>query len=240
MSYSAHNPGPSDQGGAPRRGRLVVRWTVRRAASPQPAQQPATPTPPSPPTSGGDRHLNLLLTYGGWRESSWADALPRLLEPMGVRSFRANSGAEAAQVLRSVPVHAAVVDLRLPLDRPHRLTTAGESPDPALTEEGGERLLEVLRRLEAPPPTVVVTRDRSPREYMRELHYALRHGAYAVVHGSAADAEQMLRVLQRLVSRYYHNQWPDCTGGGPTPGGSSNDPPGCNPDAATGSGPPNN
>ena len=234
MSYSAHNPGPSDQGGAPRRGRLVVRWTIRRAPTPgQPASQPAAPASPPTPPASGDRRLNLLLTYGGWRESSWADALPRLLEPMGVRSFRANSGAEAAQVLRSVPVHAAVVDLRLPLDNPHKPTPNGASPDPALTEEGGERLLEVLRRLEAPPPIVVVTRDRSAREYMRELHYALRHGAYAVVHGSAADAEQMLRVLQRLVSRYYHNQWPDCSGG-------ADDPPGCNPDAATGSGPPNN
>lgn len=235
MSYSANNPGPSDQGGAPRRGRLVVRWTVRRAPTPdQPATQPAAPVNPARPAPTGDRRLNLLLTYGGWRESSWADALPRLLEPMGVRSFRANSGAEAAQVLRSVPVHAAVVDLRLPLDRPHAPTPTGASPDPAMTEEGGERLLEVLRRLEAPPPIVVVTRDRSAREYMRELHYALRHGAYAVVHGSAADAEQMLRVLQRLVSRYYHDQWPECTGG------SENDPPGCNHDAGTGSGPPNN
>lgn len=225
MSSSANQPGPGNpNGGQPRRGRLVVRWTVRRApgtpATPGapgvPVRAPA-PTPPPPvPGPGADPRLNLLLTYGGWRQSSWADALPQLLEPMGVRSFRANSGAEAARVLQSVPVHAAVVDLRLPLDTPHAPTPTGAEPDASVTEEGGERLLDVLRRLEAPPPIVVVTRDRSPREYMRELHYALRHGAYAVVHGSAADAEQMLRVLQRLVSRFYHDRWPGCEQGPPS------------------------
>jgi CheY-like chemotaxis protein len=129
---------------------------------------------------------------------------------MGVRSFRASSGAEAAQVLRSTPIHAAVVDLRLPLDRCAAATRTETTPA-SPSEEGGERLLEILRRLEAPPPTVVVTRDRTPRERMRELHHALRHGAYAVVLGSAADAEQMLRVLQRLVTRYYQNRWPGAT-----------------------------
>ena len=205
------NPGPpGDQ--PPRAGRITVRFSIRRGPGPNP---PATPTTPPPgvansPSGGGDPRLNLLLTYGGWRESSWADCLPRLLEPMGVRSFRASSGAEAAQVLRSTPIHAAVVDLRLPLDKCAAATRTETTPA-SPSEEGGERLLEILRRLEAPPPTVVVTRDRTPRERMRELHHALRHGAYAVVLGSAADAEQMLRVLQRLVTRYYQNRWPGAT-----------------------------
>jgi CheY-like chemotaxis protein len=138
---------------------------------------------------------------------------------MGVRTFRATSGAEATQVLRTVPIHAAVVDLRLPLDRCiGGAANRGETtPAAAPAEEGGERLLEVLRRLDAPPPTVVVTRDRTPRERMRELHNALRHGAYAVVLGNAADAEQMLRVLQRLVTRYYQNRWPAGTLPNPEP-----------------------
>lgn len=205
MTFSENQPDPRQP---PRQGgRITVRFSIRRSPG---ANPPATPTTPPPGVanspSGGDPRLNLLLTYGGWRESSWADSLPRLLEPMGVRSFRASSGAEAAQVLRSTPIHAAVVDLRLPLDK-----CAAREPVESAPSEGGERLLEILRRLEAPPPTVVVTRDRTPRERMRELHHALRHGAYAVVLGSAADAEQMLRVLQRLVTRYYQNRWPGAT-----------------------------
>jgi len=214
VTFSQGQPDSGNPAGQPgRAGRITIRWSIRRVAgaptppgSPAPPSSPAPPPPPGVANKPGDPKLNLLLTYGGWRESSWADCLPTLLEPMGVRSFRASSGAEAAQVLRSTPIHAAVVDLRLPLD-----TCAAREPVEAAPSEGGERLLEILRRLEAPPPTVVVTRDRTPRERMRELHHALRHGAYAVVLGSAADAEQMLRVLQRLVTRYYQNRWPGAT-----------------------------
>lgn len=221
MSFSQGQPDRPDQPGngeqpqrGPVRGRVTIRWSIRRAPGAPGAPgssggqtPPATPaTPAGVANQPGDPKLNLLLTYGGWRESSWADCLPTLLEPMGVRSFRASSGAEAAQVLRTTPIHAAVVDLRLPLDRCAGASRAEAAP--AAPSEGGERLLEILRRLEAPPPTVVVTRDRTPRERMRELHHALRHGAYAVVLGSAADAEQMLRVLQRLVTRYYQDRWP--------------------------------
>jgi CheY-like chemotaxis protein len=216
-------PTPPTGGGDPTprnpiRGRVTVRWSIRRVTpGGGPPNPPQTPTPPpNIANQPGDPRLNLLLTYGGWRESSWADCLPTLLEPMGVRTFRATSGAEATQVLRTVPIHAAVVDLRLPLDRCAAANRIDATPA-APAEEGGERLLEVLRRLDAPPPTVVVTRDRTPRERMRELHNALRHGAYAVVLGNAADAEQMLRVLQRLVTRYYQNRWPAGTLPNPEP-----------------------
>jgi CheY-like chemotaxis protein len=219
VTFSQGQPDPQNQ--PSQGGRITVRWSIRRVGATPPPEAPPAP-PPGVANSPGDPRLNLLLTYGGWRESSWADCLPTLLEPMGVRSFRASSGAEAAQVLRSTPIHAAVVDLRLPLDRCAAATRTETTPA-SPSEEGGERLLEILRRLEAPPPTVVVTRDRTPRERMRELHHALRHGAYAVVLGSAADAEQMLRVLQRLVTRYYQNRWPGATlpqippTGGPEP-----------------------
>lgn len=220
MSFSENHPDPRQQPSRdPRQGgRITIRWSIRRVGTnPSAPSAPVAPPAPAPPTPNpGDPRLNLLLTYGGWRESSWADSLPALLEPMGVRSFRAASGAEAAQVLRSTPIHAAVVDLRLPLDRCGR-ATAPAPATPAPVEEGGERLLEILRRLESPPPTVVVTRDRTPRERMRELHHALRHGAYAVVLGSAADAEQMLRVLQRLVTRFYQDRWPGATLPPPSP-----------------------
>ncbi|HRQ72173.1 MAG TPA: hypothetical protein PLU35_04005, partial [Phycisphaerales bacterium] len=77
-------------------------------------------------------------------------------------------------------------------------------------EEGGPRLLEILRRLDQPPPTVVVKRARSHRDDCREIAAALRAGAFAVIdrpHGPN-DLEVMLEVLRRCLLRFYRGRWP--------------------------------
>lgn len=153
--------------------------------------------------SGG--RLNLLLSYGGWRDHSWADDLPRLLEPLGVAAWRAKTAREAAELIDAMRIHAAVVDLRLPMDG-----GGSQAPTP---DECGARVLQLLQRLEAPPPTVVVRRSRSTRDDIRETACALRAGAFAVV-GEPIQLETMLRVLQRLLERHYADRWPD--GAGPT------------------------
>lgn len=167
------------------------------------AEAPLQPQPGSGngASSGVPGRLNLLLSYAGWHDDSWADRLPRLLEPMGISSLRAETGREASQVISRHPIHMAVVDLGLPLD-------AGS--DPAAAEEGGPRLLEVLRRLDQPPPTVVVKRGRSHREDCREINAALRSGAFAVMDRphSASDLERLLEVLRRCLSRHYQGRWP--------------------------------
>ncbi|MCA9298147.1 MAG: response regulator [Phycisphaerales bacterium] len=142
--------------------------------------------------------LNLLLSYGGWQDESWVDRLPRLLEPMGVRSVRASSGAEASEVIRTVPIHIAVVDLALPIDRTDT------------SREGGCRLLDLLRHLPSPPPTVVVKRARSMREDARAMTAAVKAGAFAVVDrpSDITDLEGMLAVLRRCMARYYEDRWP--------------------------------
>lgn len=149
-----------------------------------------------------DARLNILLSYAGWQEDSWADHLPRLLEPMGVRSLRAGSGRQASEVIRQHPVHIAVVDLGLPLEMGSSETRAGEA---------GARLLELLLRLEQPPPTVVVKRRRTARDDQREIAAALRAGAFAVVDRplGTQDLEVMLEVLRRCLRRYYSDRWPD-------------------------------
>ncbi len=153
----------------------------------QPAQPDACP------------RLNLLLSYAGWQRDSWADRLPLLLEPMGVRALRAESGKEASDVIRSYPIHIAVVDLGLPLD-----------PTPQASEEGGFRLLEILARLASPPPTVVVKRAATHRDESRELAAALRCGAFAVVERprDVHGLETMLDVLRRALVRFYRGRWP--------------------------------
>ncbi len=145
---------------------------------------------------GSQARLNMLLSWGGWRTDSWADRVACLLEPMGVTSHRAATARQAEHVIRTHQVHIAVVDLGLPLDE----------SQPA--EEAGARILELLKRMSCPPPTVVVASPSSQRQQSRDLSAALRADAFAVVDRRSADVELMLKVLQRAMERFYHGQWP--------------------------------
>jgi CheY-like chemotaxis protein len=183
------------------------------------------PNPSSHPTGGGDTcapndstpggcRLNLLLSYGGWQPESWVDVLPRLLEPMGVRAVRACSGREAAQFIQRTPVHIAVVDLSLPLEPCTPIPATPRNPflDDAddltqVPEEGGERIIELLQRLESPPPTVIVKRRRTGRENARALSKALMSGAFAVLE-PPVNIELALEVMRRVLQRHYAGRWP--------------------------------
>jgi CheY-like chemotaxis protein len=130
---------------------------------------------------------------------------------MGISSHRASSGREATQLIQSVRIHVAVVDLGLPLNTP----TAQHEPEldsiePADLAEGGPRLLELLTRLEARPPVVAVKRTRTQRDETRDIAQSLRLGAFAVV-DRPRDTEGlnvMLGVLKRCLERHYAGRWP--------------------------------
>lgn len=154
------------------------------------------PAAPACPPGG---RLNLLLSCAAWTPDPWVERLPVLLEPLGIQSVRATTGVQATEAIRRVsPIHIAIVDLGLPFK-------TSES-----TEEGGSRLLELLARLEQPPPTVVIKRGRTHRDDSRELAAALRAGAFAVIDRPRApgDLEILLDVLRRILHRYYQGRWP--------------------------------
>lgn len=157
---------------------------------------------PACPTSdcGGGR-LNLLLSCVRWEPDPWVERLPKLLEPMGVISHHAQTGRRATELLRAMPIHIAVVDLGLPLDEPAQ----GDE-----VQEGGPRLLDLLARLDEPPPTVVVKRSRGHRDEGREMTSALRAGAFAVIDRPRGvdDLNLMLEVLRRCLTRFYQGRWP--------------------------------
>lgn len=167
---------------------------------------PIPPSPAAPPPAEAGGRLNLLLSCASWRSDSWADRLPQLLEPLGIRSVRARTGREAERTIRTLRVHIAVVDLGLPLDESPR----ENQPAP----EAGPRILELLRRLEDPPPTVVIKGPRPTRDDVRHLSAALRFDAFAVVDRAAADVELMLKIFQRCLARYYQDRWPESPPGG--------------------------
>lgn len=156
---------------------------------------------------GHGSRLNLLLSYAGWQTDAWVDHLPRLLEPMGIQSHRATTGAEASRVIRATPIHIAVVDLGLPLD------SGGAGAEAPELGEGGPRLLELLARLDQPPPVVAVKRCRTSRDDRRDLCEALRLGAFAVIDRprELSDLNTVLEVLRRVLQRHYQGRWPDPT-----------------------------
>ena len=163
---------------------------------------------PVPQESDSAGRLNLLLSDASWRAESWADRLPTLLAPMGIRAHLAASGREATELLSSTTIHVAIVDLGLPLEsrRDPATATGGEVPSAG----AGWRLLEVLSRLAHRPPTVAIKQARTRRDETRELAAALRLGAFAVVDrpSSTSDVETLLEVLRRCLTRHYRGRWP--------------------------------
>ena len=151
----------------------------------------------------------MLLSYAGWEPDPWVERLPRLLEPMGIASHRVSTGQEASHVIETVPIHVAVVDLGLPMHARSGTDQAGQAGHSGETE-AGVRLLELLRRLDTQPPTVVIKRGRTSRDDRREIAAALRAGAFTVLDRprESADLEAMLDVLGRVLKRHYADRWP--------------------------------
>lgn len=166
---------------------------------PDPETGPSGGTP-----GGGGARLNLLLSYAGWQPDPLISRLPTLLQPMGIRSLTASTGREASSVIQANRVHIALVDLALPLDKARSID---EAPEFA---EGGPRLLELLARLDEPPPVVAVKRSRSARDDARDIAAALRLGAFAVVDRpeTTGDLNMILDVLRRCLARFYKGRWP--------------------------------
>jgi len=141
--------------------------------------------------------LNLLIADGAWQDDSFAQQLPRLLSPLGVRCMAARSAIEADRVVRHEPVHIAVVDLSIPID-----------DRPGQHEAAGGRVIELLRRLQRPPAMVVV-RPKTPslREHRQGLVDALAWGAFAVV-DRPVPVEALLNILHAVVARRFGDRWP--------------------------------
>jgi len=156
--------------------------------------------------------FNVLLTED--REHSaghWTRQLPRLLQPQGVRAYVARTGREAVAMVNDLEIHAALIDLATPQDDPTNpagsgsVSGGGSSP---VGEAQGLWVLEVLRRLPARPPIVMVNSRAIARiQAQRFLNDALRLGAFSVVN-RPSDIEDMLAVIRRLIDRQYEGTWP--------------------------------
>jgi len=158
------------------------------------------PHPDEPTAAAGPEaaRLNLLISDAGWEPESWADRIGPLLAPLGVRAHRAQTAQCAQRLIQSYPIHIAVIDMALPL----------APSDPK--KEAGWRVLELLRRAQVQPPTVVIKRPRTRRDEVRQLHAALRAGAFAVIDRPVTNEqiEMLLDCLRRALRRFYQDRWP--------------------------------
>ena len=144
-----------------------------------------------------EKRLNLLLTCGSWRQDSPVLQLPQVLGRFGIRSLTARSGEEAVHMIEKRDIHIAIVDLSIPL-----------SIDSVDKHPGGERVLQLLRRLNPQPPTIVMRpRQATARENARSLARSLQEGAFTVVDRPAV-LETLLDALQRVLRRHYADRWP--------------------------------
>ncbi|MCC5829389.1 MAG: hypothetical protein JJU36_08075 [Phycisphaeraceae bacterium] len=144
------------------------------------------------------RRFNVLLTVDREHGSEhWTNQLAQLLQPQGVHTYVARTGRQVAELVRQTPIHAAVLDMNLPL---------GE--DSGDWSSGGMWALELIRRLPDRPPVVLL---RSPaamrRQAERILADALRLGAFSVL-DKPVGVEDVLAVFRRLVDRQYRGRWP--------------------------------
>jgi len=142
--------------------------------------------------------LNLLLSRDErlGTDKAAIEQLLQLVSPLGIRTIVVSTGEEAAQVISREPIHVAFVDLAMPLAR-H-----------STNEAGGSRVLQLLRRLDQPPPTVVLRPPHGPtRDRSRIMCDALRDGAFAVM-DRPLRLETMLEVMRRIVRKHYHDHWP--------------------------------
>lgn len=152
--------------------------------------------------------LNVLLTDA---DEPWSQQLPRLLEPQGVRAIRVESVRQAIDVIDHEPIHMAVVDLALPVDQPESpppYRPSRGSLDADRASDGALKLVQVIRRLDPTPPTVIIRgRLFQPRIDDRILREALTLNVFSVL-DEPVQMEQVLRVLQRVMQRYYGDAWP--------------------------------
>ncbi|BAM05351.1 hypothetical protein PSMK_31920 [Phycisphaera mikurensis NBRC 102666] len=142
--------------------------------------------------------LRLLVTEDRVHaDEHWTRQMPRLLGPLGVEAARVPSGTAALDAASRMRFDIAVIDLATP---------AGGS-GPLRPPASGLWLLEVLRRMEGAPATVVINAAAGPRQAERLLLASLRLGASAVI-PRPVELNTLLEAIRRVLRRGHQDRWP--------------------------------
>ena len=106
-------------------------------------------------------------------------ALRDVLEPAGYRTLQAQSGEEAVDIVRELPVHALLLDMNMP-----RLT--------------GLETVELIHQMNAQLPCILVTAEADPGLMRR----AFQAQVYSVIPKPVSKSVLLYTVLKAL-ARFY-------------------------------------
>jgi DNA-binding NtrC family response regulator len=132
------------------------------------------------PTSFTTRFTVLLPN----EQEGWHETIAGLLEPQGVHTVFARSGREALDLIESTPLHAAVLDTRMP-------------------GLGGLQVIKLMRELHKAIPAILLA-DQMTNHLLRE---ALGMQVFSVL-TKPVDFNLLLDALARVLRRYHENRWP--------------------------------
>jgi CheY-like chemotaxis protein len=113
-----------------------------------------------------------------------AATIGRLLEPQGVETIVAHSGPEALDILKTHPVHVAVLDVQMP-------------------QLGGLQVIRLMRALASPPPAILLA-DNMSNYLLRE---ALGMQVFSVL-PKPVQMNALLDAVARVLRRYHDSRWP--------------------------------
>lgn len=133
------------------------------------------------PTQEQHRFTVLLAN----EQEGWHQTVRGLLEPQGVQTISARSGREALELMESRPVHAAVLDHRMP-------------------QLGGLQVIKLMRELAGEVPPAILLADDLTSHLLRE---ALGMKVFSVL-SKPVDTNLLLDALARVLRRYHESRWP--------------------------------
>lgn len=129
-------------------------------------------------------HTNRFTLLLADEQEDWHHVVRHLLEPQGVHTLSAHSGREALDLIRSQPVHVAVLDAEMP-------------------QLGGLQVIRLMREMSHAPPAILVANQLTNHL----LHEALGMHVFSVL-SKPVDFNLLLDAIARVLRRHYENRWP--------------------------------
>ena len=181
--------------------------------------------------------LNVLLTHSRPRErftyghTEWPELVSRLLSPVQIRTYVADTSYEALSLAESHPMHLVVVDFQLPCrsgapagaeamnlvrllqrTRRHGAGPHGDRATPEANHGSAGRRIPIAdggnstaNSGEARPLFILLAPPHG--EMPQLMQEALRWNVYSVL-PEPLNVNELLDTMARALRRFYDNRWP--------------------------------
>ena len=129
-------------------------------------------------------HTNRFTLLLANEQDQWQQTVRDLLQPQGVQTLSAHSGREALDLIRSLPVHLAVLDAQMP-------------------QLGGLQVVKLMRDVPEAPPAILLANHLTSHL----LQEALGMHVFSVL-SKPVDLNLLLDSIARVLRRHYEGRWP--------------------------------